>query len=393
MLLLETLSSISVTKISRNIKPYRHLLVALLICALIVGTFLHVSSLKDELEAQLDNQSDSETSIEDVDLDSSLYDDGNRKGVDIKMKRINIKQKQELWRKGGFAPIKKLKLTTEEPPVEIPPFFPEVDYNCKMDMKRVAGAWISHLKDPGDAQHRHRTDSWNLCFSDKLTRLQSYKPRGTGTHCVVYSFGMENNWSFEEDMLLQNCEVHMFDSSEGQDSNVIRRRVRNLSIHRAGLSDRDEGEPLSKERDSSNRSPVKKTLSTMMRELEHDRVDVLKIDIEGSELAALEAESDTLVNGVDQILLEVHMHISEHAHDSAKPEHFEQTTIDKWTKLFTSLRDDGYRVYDIRAKGTDRDGNIIPRHHYSCCYRIAMIKTPYRLKKPAENLDALDIGV
>ena len=59
---------------------------------------------------------------------------------------------------------------------------------------------------------------------------------------------MENNWSFEEDMLLQNCEVHMFDSSEGQDSNVIRRRVRNLSIHRAGLSDRDEGEPLSKER-------------------------------------------------------------------------------------------------------------------------------------------------
>ena len=71
-------------------------------------------------------------------------------------------------------------------------FAVQVDYNCKMDMKRVAGAWISHLKDPGDAQHRHRTDSWNLCFSDKLTRLQSYKPRGTGTHCVVYSFGYED---------------------------------------------------------------------------------------------------------------------------------------------------------------------------------------------------------
>ena len=28
-----------------------------------------------------------------------------------------------------------------------------------------------------------------------------------------------------------------------------------------------------------------------------------------------------------------------------------QATIDKWTKLFKSLRDDGYRVYDIRAKG------------------------------------------
>ena len=48
-----------------------------------------------------------------------------------------------------------------------------------------------------------------------------------------------------------------------------------------------------------------------------------QLDI-GDELAALEEASKALVDGVDQILLEVHMHISEHAHDSAKPEHFEQ---------------------------------------------------------------------
>lgn len=79
------------------------------------------------------------------------------------------------------------------------------------------------------------------------------------------------------------------------------------------------------------------------------------MDIEGEELAALEEASTALVDGVDQILLEVHMHISEHAHDSAKPEHFEQATIDKWTKLFNALRNDGYRVYDIRAKGFFRN--------------------------------------
>ena len=50
----------------------------------------------------------------------------------------------------------------------------------------------------------------------------------------------------------------------------------------------------------------------------------LQVDIEGEELGALEQASKSLVDGVDQILLEVHMHISEHAHDSAKPEHFEQ---------------------------------------------------------------------
>jgi len=344
-------------------------------------SYLHVASLKDELISRLN---ESAGTIDEVDLDSSLYENGDKKGVDIKIVRGGNKIKMEdLMRKGGFAPIKKLKLTTEEPPVEIPDFFPKIEHNCKMSMKRVAGAWISHLKDPGDAQHRHRTDAWNLCFDENLTRLNAFRPRGTGTTCVVYSFGMENNWSFEEDMLLHNCEVHMFDSSEEVHSSVIKRKVRNLSIHRAVLSDQNfqkaafiQGE----DREKENLPPDKKTLSSIMEEQGHTRVDVIKLDI-GDELAALEEASKALVDGVDQILLEVHMHISEHAHDSAKPEHFEQATIDKWTKLFTSLRNDGYRVYDIRAKGTDRHGNIIPRHHYSCCYRLAMIKTPYRVKE------------
>lgn len=39
-----------------------------------------------------------------------------------------------------------------------------------------------------------------------------------------------------------------------------------------------------------------------------------------------------------------------------------QATIDKWTKLFKSLRDDGYRVYDIRAKGLNI--NQLAQLHY-----------------------------
>ena len=71
---------------------------------------------------------ESDDTIDDVDLDSSLYENGDKKGVDIQMKRNSLKQKQEQWRKGGFAPIKKLKLTTEEPAVAIPPFFPEASW-------------------------------------------------------------------------------------------------------------------------------------------------------------------------------------------------------------------------------------------------------------------------
>ena len=70
----------------------------------------------------------------------------------------------------------------------------------------------------------------------------------------------------------------------------------------------------------------KKQLGTIMSDLGHERVDVIKIDIEGDELQALETASKALVDGVDQILLEVHMHVSEHAHDSAKPENFDQVS-------------------------------------------------------------------
>ena len=52
-----------------------------------------------------------------------------------------------------------------------------------------------------------------------------------------------------------------------------------------------------------------------------------QVDIEGAELLALEEASTTLTENVDQILLEVHMHLSDHAHDSAKPEHFEEVRI------------------------------------------------------------------
>ena len=45
-------------------------------------------------------------------------------------------------------------------------------------------------------------------------------------------------------------------------------------------------------------APSQKTLGSIMSELEHDRVDVIKVDIEGSELLALEQASTALVDKV-----------------------------------------------------------------------------------------------
>ena len=52
--------------------------------------------------------------------------------------------------------------------------------------------------------------------------------------------------------------------------------------------------------------PVK-TLKTIMRELGHDHIDVLKLDVEGSEFLFLEEALDTYsLGGVDQLSLEWH---------------------------------------------------------------------------------------
>ena len=236
------------------------------------------------------------------------------------------------------------------------------------------------------------------CLTDSANTLQWISTLVNGKIGLVNgnnsSIRMDQNWSFEEDMLLHNCEVHMFDGGDEHVSRTLRRKVKNLTFHRAILSHKNikRFSFIEDKQKSEKALPADhKTLSTIMEELEHKRVDVLKLDIDGGELEALEEGSAALTAGVDQLLLEIHMHLSDHAHDSARPEHFEQATIDKWSKLFASLRADGYRLYDIRAKGTDRDGNIIPQHHYSCCYRLSLIKTPYKAKQPDNKVSFDDL--
>jgi hypothetical protein len=134
---------------------------------------------------------------------------------------------------------------------------------------------------------------------------------------VVYSFGIGDNISFDMDMAgLLGCRVYMFDPSPSVVSRFKTFRPgqacgRGVMFYQAtglgpvsAMPGREwdliiEGKPCKVE-----------SLANLARSLRHNRVDVIKIDIEGGEMAALQQilASQTLDSlRVKQLLVEFHL--------------------------------------------------------------------------------------
>ncbi|XP_052213664.1 uncharacterized protein LOC127832292 [Dreissena polymorpha] len=124
---------------------------------------------------------------------------------------------------------------------------------------------------------------------------KKYKPRNP---CLVYSFGSNYDFEFEKHMFDRyQCEIHTFDPSINPQVQVPEYVI----FHKIGLGGKD-----------STVGPDKfdvRRFSTIVKQLDHEKrhIDILKIDIEGWEWAAL---SDIFVNGglsrVRQLSLEIH---------------------------------------------------------------------------------------
>ncbi len=151
-------------------------------------------------------------------------------------------------------------------------------------------------------------------------------PDGLGPGSIVYSFGIGEDASFDTGLIERfGCAVHAFDPTPKSIAWVhAQRRAGTLTdrfvLHEFGLSDRDGtltffapanpghvSHSAVQHQWASDQSivvPVKR-LSTIMRELGHDRVDLLKMDIEGSEYGVVE---DLVASGapVRQLLIEFH---------------------------------------------------------------------------------------
>ena len=144
---------------------------------------------------------------------------------------------------------------------------------------------------------------------------------------VLYSFGVGTDVSF--DLELIQCfgvQVHAFDPSPIAGKWIAGRHVpKQFHFHPIGLADTDgirvfnppeqagwcsysmlpeSVRPVPQDAEEPIRCPVA-TLPTIMRKLGHNRIDVLKLDIEGAEYEVVEALVHSGIE-VGQLLVEFH---------------------------------------------------------------------------------------
>ena len=165
-------------------------------------------------------------------------------------------------------------------------------YNCKNKMR------VGNLGDGG---------KW-VCNPTALPR-----------NCIAYSFGSAGMDEFEKDLkALTSCEIHIFDPSLREDVLKAMESNERYIFHDLGLGP------------SKTNSPFKlDTLENIMRSLNHNWIDVLKIDIEGWEWAVFsQLLGDNSVLPVGQLLIELHHNAEEHTF-----------------RFFEDIIDGGYRIF------------------------------------------------
>jgi FkbM family methyltransferase len=138
---------------------------------------------------------------------------------------------------------------------------------------------------------------------------------------IVYSFGMGEDISFDEELIEKiETKVYGFDPTPKSIKWVKKNKIKNFIFFDYGIGDKNEIAKmyLPKNKDYVSGSVVKnynlskeyvnikiRTLDFVMKELKHNHIDLLKLDIEGSEYDVL----DYILNkniSVDQIIVEFH---------------------------------------------------------------------------------------
>ena len=125
-------------------------------------------------------------------------------------------------------------------------------------------------------------------------------------NCLVYSFGINNQWSFDEDMARYGCNVYSFDPSMKVESH---RRSKHIQFFNVGLSGKDEIRPVLQWK-MERASSIYQKLS---RQHGAVPIDVLKMDIEHSEWEVIPdmLRSGFLADRVKQLAVEVHFNHTE----------------------------------------------------------------------------------
>lgn len=165
--------------------------------------------------------------------------------------------------------------------------------------------------------------------------------------CIVYSFGINYQWQFDDELYDAGCSVYSFDPgmdypSKRNDSHYFE------AIGLGAYNGIHKGESTLYSR--QNRYKVE-TIQHIMARLHHDHIDMLRMDVEGAEMDVLESLP---YSKIDQLSIEIHMWKGEFSAwlrmlDSIPMKHIQSNrNVDKVNKLTgTEIVRNVTRVYEM----------------------------------------------
>ncbi|XP_041358400.1 methyltransferase-like protein 24 [Gigantopelta aegis] len=201
-------------------------------------------------------------------------------------------------------------------------------------------------------QGRNGDGGWDVCM-DPPYELK--KP------CLVYSFGINNDWSFD-DAVSRNigCEIHAFDPSMNVNDHF---RQPSIYFHATGLDGSDA---------KSQNHPTWKMgrLQTIIKKLGHTNstIDLIKIDIEESEWSAFpDMVLSNSLNRVKQFCFEIHFFLPTPVRDP-DPWRYHSGLL-----LFKNLYNLGFRIFKSHGNPWCRYKSQFGPERWSC-HEVYMVK-------------------
>lgn len=165
-------------------------------------------------------------------------------------------------------------------------------------------------------------------------------------NCLIYSFGISTDWSFDDDMdQLFNCKVYCFDHTIHKRDH---QRSKNIRFLATGIS-------------SVKRNQVDRYINILKRfGHENATIDYLKMDVEGAELQFFEdvfTNTPEVLNNIKQIGMEIH---------ATRNKNY----MKRYMRYFELLECLGFRLMfsqmiDINALLYKKNGKT-----RSCCYEL-----------------------
>jgi len=138
--------------------------------------------------------------------------------------------------------------------------------------------------------------------------------------CVVYSFGIRDNFSFDAEMVKRGCEVHGFDPSKAGEVSITGYNKLGAEYNKFGIGGTNliyapgtvpfEWPGIGYLKDTNSEPWDLRTMDKIMKDLNHPSVSVLKLDVEGSEWSAFPS---ILASDWKQLLVELHFPPNEYS--------------------------------------------------------------------------------